>query len=36
MLKHIFQRISRVGDQWKDMNKKAASIMQARKKLANL
>ncbi len=35
-IKNIFQRISRVGDPWKDMNKKACAITQARKKLANL
>ena len=35
-IKNIFQRISRVGDLWKDINKKACAIAQARKKLAHL
>jgi bifunctional non-homologous end joining protein LigD len=35
-IKNIFQRISRIGDPWKDMNKKASAITQAQKKLGNL
>ena len=35
-IKNIFQRISRVGDPWKDINKKACALTQARKKQASL
>ena len=35
-IKNIFRRIARVGDPWKDINKNACSLTQARKKQANL
>lgn len=35
-IKNIFQRLSRSGDLWKDIDKKAVALMQAQKKIARM